>query len=163
MNWNQVIGNKVVSLETAQNIRSQWKDQKVVFTNGCFDIIHQGHLDYLAQSADHGSKLIVALNSDSSVKELKGPKRPILDQETRAIKMASFQFVDLVIIFSDPTPIDLILGLKPDVLTKGGDYALDEIVGAKEVLSWNGKVEIISFREGHSSSSIIAKIKGPSQ
>ena len=163
MTWNETIKSKVYpNASSAKADIERWKafNEKVVFTNGCFDILHLGHMDYLAKAADLGDRLIIGLNSDASVARLKGDSRPIIDQETRAIKLASLIFVDAVVLFSDETPLHTILTLQPDVLVKGGDYTLDTIVGAKEVLEKGGSVEVIPFIEGHSTSSIIQKIKG---
>jgi rfaE bifunctional protein nucleotidyltransferase chain/domain len=133
-------------------------NEKVVFTNGCFDILHLGHIDYLTKAADLGDRLIIAVNTDASVSALKGPSRPIIDEETRAMKLASLVFVDAVILFGEQTPLKLITEVKPNVLVKGGDYTIDTIVGASEVQDNGGEVEVIPFLEGHSTTSIINKI-----
>ncbi|MBK0382208.1 D-glycero-beta-D-manno-heptose 1-phosphate adenylyltransferase [Pedobacter sp. SD-b] len=137
-----------------------WKKEKqqLVFTNGCFDIMHLGHVDYLSKAADLGTKLIVGLNSDASTKNLKGPTRPICNQKSRAGLLAALFFVDAVILFDEQTPINLISRILPDVLVKGADYNIDQIVGAKEVLANGGEVKTISFLEGYSTSSIEQKI-----
>ncbi|MFW5820439.1 MAG: D-glycero-beta-D-manno-heptose 1-phosphate adenylyltransferase [Bacteroidota bacterium] len=132
---------------------------KVVFTNGCFDIIHRGHIEYLAKAADLGDHFVIGLNSDQSVRALKGPNRPVQTQESRASILASLFFVDYVIIFEEDTPANLIRLLQPDVLVKGGDYKAEEIVGFDTVTSKGGKVEIIDFVEGYSSTSILRKIR----
>ena len=132
---------------------------QIVFTNGCFDIIHQGHIEVLSKSADLGEKLIVGLNSDKSIKKLKGKNRPIKDEYSRAMLLASFNFVDAVILFSEDTPIKLIRGLKPDILAKGGDYKIEEIAGHKIIKETGGEVKLIPFVEGYSSTQIIKKIK----
>jgi rfaE bifunctional protein nucleotidyltransferase chain/domain len=134
--------------------------KKVVFTNGCFDIIHRGHNTYLLEAAELGNKLIVAVNSDESVRKLKGSNRPIVDEYSRALNLASHTYIDAVIIFDEDTPLNLINELQPDVLIKGGDYTLETIVGAKEVLSYGGQVEIIPFLEGYSTTNVIEKING---
>ncbi len=161
MNWLELINSKLYSDSTflAEEINT-WKgfNERVVFTNGCFDILHLGHIDYLAKAADLGDKLVIALNSDSSVRVLKGEGRPVIDERTRATKLASLVFVDAVVLFNQDTPLELIQELKPDVLVKGGDYTIETIVGAKEVLELGGKVEIIPFLEGHSTSAIIKRI-----
>ncbi len=138
-----------------------WKtsNQKLVFTNGCFDILHRGHIDYLDKTAALGDKLIVGLNTDSSVKTLKGEKRPFIDEKSRAILIASLEMVDAVILFSEKTPYDLINKIKPDVLTKGKDYEIEEIAGFDIVLEKGGKVETIELTEGFSTTSLIEKIK----
>ena len=132
--------------------------KKIVFTNGCFDIMHQGHNTYLLQAADYGNKLIVAVNSDASVQKLKGSKRPIIDQYSRALNLASHAYIDAVIIFDEDTPLQLIQDIKPHVLVKGGDYTEETIVGASEVKANGGEVIIIPFLTGYSSSAIIDKI-----
>lgn len=133
-------------------------DLKVVFTNGCFDILHVGHVRYLKQAKALGGKLVVGLNSDESVKRLKGEKRPLVSELERKEVLEALDCVDEVLIFSEDTPLELIKRLKPDILVKGGDYELKDIVGAKEVLSWGGEVKPLSFYEGFSSSNIIEKI-----
>ncbi len=141
-------------------ILHQWKidNEKIVFTNGCFDIMHLGHVDYLSKAADLGTKLIIGLNSDDSTTRLKGPTRPICNQLSRASILAAFFFVDAVIIFDAETPIQLINLIRPNVLVKGADYLIENIVGAKEVLNNNGEVKTISFLEGYSTSSIEQRI-----
>lgn len=162
MQWIQIIEDKIFSnrQELAKTV-NKWKmfNEKVVFTNGCFDILHLGHIDYLAKAASLGDRLVVALNTDSSVKKLKGEDRPIIDEHTRLFKMAAMSFVDAVILFDEETPLDLITELSPDVLVKGGDYVVETIVGAKEVLEKGGSVEIIPFVEGHSTSALVNKMK----
>ena len=131
----------------------------LVFTNGCFDIIHRGHVEYLLSARELGDFLIIGLNTNNSIRRLKGDKRPINTLEDRAIVLAALSFVDAVIPFDEATPLELIKLVKPDVLVKGADYEIDEIVGAKEVLSWGGKVERIQFLEGFSTSDLLNKIK----
>jgi rfaE bifunctional protein nucleotidyltransferase chain/domain len=140
-----------------------WKKdlEKVVFTNGCFDILHQGHIDYLSKSADKGNRLIVGLNSDESVRLLKGAWRPVVDQESRALLLASIVFVDAVVIFPEETPYDLISSILPDVLVKGDDYTIPEIAGFDVVLEHGGKVETIELTPGFSTSLLIEKLKHP--
>ena len=130
---------------------------KLVFTNGCFDLLHKGHLDLLSNAADFGDKLFVGLNSDSSVKEIKGVSRPIQNEKTRAQKLLELKYVNHVIIFEDLTPQKLIHTMSPDVLVKGGDYKKNEIVGAKHVISSGGVVKIIPLTPGFSTTSIIEK------
>lgn len=132
---------------------------KIVFTNGCFDILHHGHLDLLANAADKGNKLVLALNTDASVQRLKGPERPITHEQDRAFQAASLLCVDAVCMFDEDTPEVLIELLKPDVLVKGGDYTLDKIVGSSFILANGGSVEIIPFVTGYSTTSIIDRIK----
>jgi len=138
-----------------------WKKNgdKIVFTNGCFDLLHLGHLSYMLKAASLGTKLIIGLNSDSSVKRLKGDSRPINKENSRAIMLASLFFVDAVGIFSSDTPLELIQIVKPDVLVKGGDYQIENIVGAVEVLANGGIVQTIDFINGYSSTNLINKIK----
>ena len=133
------------------------KNFKLVFTNGCFDLLHKGHLDLLLNAAAFGDKLFVGLNSDTSVKKLKGDSRPIQNEKTRAIKLLELKYVDHVIIFEDLTPQNLIHTISPDVLVKGGDYTKNEIVGAKHVISFGGVVKIIPLTPGFSTTSIIEK------
>ena len=133
------------------------ENYKLVFTNGCFDLLHKGHLDLLLNAAAFGDKLLVGLNSDTSVKKLKGDSRPIQNEKTRAIKLLELKYVDHVIIFEDLTPQNLIHTISPDVLVKGGDYTKNEIVGAKHVISFGGVVKIIPLTPGFSTTSIIEK------
>lgn len=153
--------NKIVDINQAKDIRSSWKEnnEKVVFTNGCFDIVHLGHVDYLEQARAEGTKMILGLNTDISVKKLKGDERPINNEYTRARLLAAFEFIDMVILFGEDTPINLINTLLPDVLVKGADYSVENIVGAKEVLENGGEVKTITLVEGFSTSSIIEKIR----
>ena len=163
MIWNQLIKDKIFSTNTAltkQVTSWQLHNEKVVFTNGCFDILHLGHIDYLTKAADLGDRLIIAVNTDASVSSLKGPSRPIIDEETRAMKLASLVFVDAVILFGEETPLKLITEVRPNVLVKGGDYTIDTIVGASEVQDNGGEVVVIPFLEGHSTTSIVNKITG---
>jgi len=130
----------------------------IAFTNGCFDVLHQGHIASLSDAAREADILIVGLNSDTSAKRLKGPGRPINDQHARSIVMAALLMVDAVTLFDEDTPLDLINAIRPDVLVKGGDYALEQIVGAKEVLSWGGRVVINPIVPGFSTTGILEKI-----
>jgi rfaE bifunctional protein nucleotidyltransferase chain/domain len=150
--------DKIYSLDALLNKRKEWKDQKVVFTNGCFDILHLGHVDYLEKAAAKGDKLIVALNTDASVSQLKGPTRPVNNEQARARIIAALSFVDAVVLFSEDTPLSLIKQLKPDVLVKGSDYTIGNIVGANIVMENGGKVETIDLVEGYSTTNIINKI-----
>lgn len=159
--FHQQMNSKRKSLVDAEAILEKWKaeNQKIAFTNGCFDLLHPGHMDYLSKARDLGDILVVGLNSDQSVQRLKGPQRPIQNQDTRAMMLAALAFVDLIVLFDEDTPIQLIDTLKPDILIKGGDYSISTVVGAKEVLSNGGKVEIIPFLEGYSTTKLIEKIK----
>jgi len=132
--------------------------QSIVFTNGCFDILHKGHLDYLARAASFGNKLVVGVNTDASVKRLKGSQRPVVSQEDRLFALASLLVVDAVCLFEEDTPAALIEALQPDVLAKGGDYTIDTIVGARSVIDRGGTVEIIPFVNGYSTTLLIEKI-----
>jgi rfaE bifunctional protein nucleotidyltransferase chain/domain len=157
--WNKLQA-KVYTTDTLQSQIAEWRkdNQKIVFTNGCFDLLHLGHVDYLAKARDLGDKLIIGLNTDASVSRIKGPSRPIKDQNSRATILAAMEFVDAVIFFDEETPIDLITWVKPDVLVKGGDYTLEGIVGHEIVLEKGGEVKTIPFVEGYSSSKLIEKI-----
>jgi rfaE bifunctional protein nucleotidyltransferase chain/domain len=157
----QTIASKIYTLDALAKQCTQWKAQghKVVFTNGVFDLVHVGHLSYMAAAADLGQKLIIGLNSDASVKRLKGPSRPVNTQQSRAMMLAAMFFIDAVVIFDEDTPYNLITTLLPDVLVKGGDYTIDNIVGAPEVMANGGEVRTIEFVDGFSSTKIIEKIK----
>jgi rfaE bifunctional protein nucleotidyltransferase chain/domain len=160
--WQSILTEKI--FESNEKLAKQvmsWQihNEKVVFTNGCFDILHLGHIDYLAKAADLGDRLIIGVNTDSSVSSIKGPSRPIIDEVTRATKLAALLFVDAVILFGEDTPLILIEAVKPDVLVKGGDYTIDTIVGADAVLERGGTVDVIPFLPGHSTTAIIDKIK----
>ena len=135
------------------------ENKKIVFTNGCFDILHVGHVRYLSKAKKLGNILIVGLNSDKSVKKLKGDNRPINIFEDRATLLASLRFVDLVIIFEEKTPENLIKKIKPDILVKGGDYNIEDIVGYKTVIENGGEIKVLRFHDGYSSSNYINKLK----
>jgi len=137
----------------------QTKGEKIVFTNGCFDIIHVGHIRLLQQARSLGDKLIIAINTDDSVRQLKGNNRPILREQERAEMLAALACVDYVTFFSEPDPLKIILMLRPDILIKGADYTLDEIVGKKEVLAYGGKVYAIPLTPGYSTTALIDKLK----
>ena len=155
------IKSKIYSLSDLKIQSDKWKGKgkKIVFTNGCFDLVHRGHIEVLANTADLGEKLIIGLNSDSSIKDLKGENRPIMDEISRAILLASLQFVDAVVFFSEETPYKLIETLGPDVLAKGGDYKVTEIAGNEVVLENGGEVILVPFIDGFSSTNIVEKIK----
>jgi len=155
------IANKIMTIEQAKAFMQACKTigKTVAFTNGCFDILHPGHLFSLAQTANEADYLLVGLNSDASVKKLKGPERPINNTESRASILANLVLVDVVVVFEEDTPLELIQTLLPDVLVKGGDYTIDTIVGAKEVIANGGKVIINPIVEGFSTTNIIEKIK----
>ena len=139
-------------------VRMRFKNKKIVFTNGCFDILHPGHIVYLSKAADSGDVLIIGLNSDASVRKLKGKDRPVMDQDSRALLLASLCFVSGVVLFDEDTPYSLIRLIQPDVLVKGSDYRPEEIVGYDIVKARGGEVLTIDFVEGYSSSSIHRKI-----
>ena len=155
------IKDKIFELDSLKNQVLAWKKNgyKVVFTNGCFDIIHQGHIEVLSKSSDLGEKLIVGLNSDVSIQKLKGKDRPIINENSRSITLAALSFVDAVVLFSEETPINLISNLSPDVLAKGGDYEVKKIVGHEIVQKNGGEVILVPFVNGFSSTNIINKIK----
>lgn len=139
-----------------------WQAQgdRIVFTNGCFDILHVGHVDYLEKARALGDRLVLGLNTDVSIRGLKGPERPVVGELDRAAVIASLQAVDMVVLFEEETPINLIKSLRPQVLVKGGDYTLETIVGSMFVLDLGGEVKTIPFVEGKSTSLLIKKIQG---
>jgi len=154
------ISEKIYTLPGIVQKTKEWKKEgkKVVFTNGVFDLLHKGHIFSLSQAAKQGDVLIIGLNADSSVKRLKGESRPINDQDARALLLASLLMVDAVVIFEEDTPLKLITSVLPDVLVKGGDYTVDEIAGAKEVIANGGKVVINPILDGFSTTAIINAI-----
>jgi len=157
----EAMAKKILTVAEAQKMIQAWKliGKTISFTNGCFDILHPGHIFSLGQAAKEADYLIVGLNSDASVQRLKGPTRPVNTTESRAIILANLTIVDMVVVFEEDTPLELIKALLPDVLVKGGDYTIDQIVGAKEVVAAGGKVIINSIVEGFSTTNIIDKIK----
>ena len=156
----QGVIHKIFTIEKLLQQVTIWRMQnkKIVFTNGVFDIIHEGHIASLTEAASFADVLIVGVNADISVKKLKGPTRPINDQNARALVLASLLQTDAVIIFEEETPLELIKKLHPDVLTKGGDYKIDQIAGAKEVIAAGGEVKIASMLPGISTTGIIASM-----
>lgn len=154
------IKRRIIPAEEAGGIftPSFRKRHLIVFTNGCFDLLHRGHVYYLSKAGEMGDVMVVGLNSDDSVRRLKGTGRPLNPQQARAEVLASLAFVDYVIIFQEDTPLNLILEVRPHVLVKGGDYSAGDVVGYKEVISWNGRVEIVPLLEGYSTSSMIARL-----
>jgi D-beta-D-heptose 7-phosphate kinase/D-beta-D-heptose 1-phosphate adenosyltransferase len=152
--------DKICSLDTLTNRVRQWKAQKhsIVFTNGCFDLLHTGHVTYLEAARKTGDKLILGLNTDRSVSALKGPTRPVIQEADRARVLAALESVDAVILFDEDTPLKLIDAIRPDVMVKGSDYTEDQVVGGKEVKSWGGKVALIDIVPGRSTSGIIEKL-----
>jgi D-beta-D-heptose 7-phosphate kinase/D-beta-D-heptose 1-phosphate adenosyltransferase len=161
MRFVEGIPNKIMTIEQAKARISAWKvlGKTVAFTNGCFDILHPGHLYSIGQAAKEADYLIVGLNSDASIKRLKGPERPINSTDSRALVLANLVLVDAVVVFEQDTPYELITALLPDVLVKGGDYTIETIVGAKEVIANGGKVIINPIVDGFSTTNIIEKIK----
>jgi D-glycero-beta-D-manno-heptose 1-phosphate adenylyltransferase len=159
--WEVVCSKIHNSTQQLEKTLNYWrlKDQKIVFTNGCFDILHRGHVRYLAETASLGNRLIIGLNSDESVRKLKGVHRPIQDEESRAMILASLHVVDAVIIFGEDTPEQLIKIVNPDFLVKGGDWAIESIAGAGFVQSQGGQVLSIPFTYGFSTTQIEQKIK----
>jgi len=151
--------DKVVSRTELLTRAALWKanGERVVFTNGCFDLLHVGHITLLEQARRFGHRVVVGINSDASVSGLKGPNRPIVGERERSRVLAALAAVDAVVVFDEPTPLELIVALRPDVLVKGGDYNLDTVVGAKEMLAWGGQVKIVPLVEGFSTTRLIAK------
>ncbi|MDE5419253.1 D-glycero-beta-D-manno-heptose 1-phosphate adenylyltransferase [Labilibaculum sp. DW002] len=161
MNKLDIIKNKIFSnKEDAYKLLQTWrfKEEKIVFTNGCFDIVHRGHLEYLAEASNLGHKLVMGLNTDASVQRLKGPNRPINDEYSRALLLASLGFIDMVVFFDEETPYDLIKFIQPDILVKGSDYNAEDIVGYDIVKAKGGEIITLDFIEGFSSTGIINKI-----
>jgi D-glycero-beta-D-manno-heptose 1-phosphate adenylyltransferase len=153
--------DKIISREQLPDLLARWRQeqQRVVFTNGCFDLLHLGHVDYLEKARQLGDKLILGLNSDASMRRLKGPSRPLQDEMSRSRIMASLLFIDAVVIFDEDTPYELIRQVSPDILVKGDDYTIQTIVGHDLVLQRGGEVKTISLVKGYSTSGIIEKIK----
>jgi len=156
MSYRQKIKSKILNSSQLDELVANWKkaEERIVFTNGCFDIIHQGHIDYLSKARDLGTKLIIGVNTDRSVSALKGSHRPIQDGYSRMTILAAMEFVDAVILFDEDTPINLISRVIPNVLVKGSDYKAEDIVGYDVVVSNGGKVETLDFLEGFSTSAI---------
>jgi D-beta-D-heptose 7-phosphate kinase/D-beta-D-heptose 1-phosphate adenosyltransferase len=154
--------DKVVTREELVQRVASWRanGECVVFTNGCFDLLHIGHITLMEQARRFGDRLIVAINSDTSARGLKGPSRPIVGERERARVLAALAAVDAVVVFGEPTPLELIVATRPDVIVKGGDYGVDTVVGAKEVMSWGGQVKIVPTVEGYSTTGLIAKGAG---
>jgi rfaE bifunctional protein nucleotidyltransferase chain/domain len=156
----EIIESKIFKRDDLVRRVSQLRflSKTIVFTNGIFDLIHQGHIHSLSQAAKEGNFLIVGINSDASTKKLKGNSRPVNDEQSRALVVASLLMVDAAVIFEEDTPLELIKSIMPDVLVKGGDYTVEQIAGAKEVMANGGRVVINEIKEGFSTSSIINKI-----
>ena len=159
MNHLEKIQNKILNKDNL----AEWvaecraKGSKIVFSNGCFDILHRGHVEYLAKAADFGDEMLIGLNTDASVKRLKGPSRPINDEYARAIVLAGLEFVNAVVLFDEDTPYNLIKAVQPDVLVKGSDYKPEDIVGYDIVTAKGGRVETIDFVDGYSTTRTIEK------
>ena len=155
------LSDKILSNSKILEKVNEWKveGKSIVFTNGCFDILHKGHLEILTTSASFGDILVVGINTDNSVKRLKGPLRPVNDENFRSTMLASLQYIDAVILFDEETPLNLINTLEPDVLVKGGDYTVEQIVGAETVLQKGGEVKIVPIVKGFSTTKIIETIQ----
>jgi rfaE bifunctional protein nucleotidyltransferase chain/domain len=160
MRLAQIIPQKIYDLPGLQHQIRRWRllSKTIAFTNGCFDILHQGHISSLSDAAREADILIVGLNSDASTRRLKGPQRPINNEQARATVLAALLMVDAVILFEEDTPLNLITTVSPDVLVKGGDYTIDQIVGAKEVMAAGGRVVINPIVPGFSTTGLIDKI-----
>lgn len=155
------IDKKIFTLPKLLAQIASWRvtDKTIAFTNGCFDILHEGHIFSLSQAAREADYLIVGVNSDSSTKKLKGPERPINHEHSRALLLASLAIIDAVVVFDEDTPFELITAIQPDVLVKGGDYTIEQIVGSREVIANGGRVVINPIVEGFSTTGIIEQIK----
>lgn len=161
MDYLAFITNKIVEdRDDFRNTLSQWRfqNEKIVFTNGCFDILHRGHIEYLAQAASFGTKLVIGLNTDASVKRLKGETRPVNNQQARAILLSSLIFSDKIVFFDEDTPLELIRFVQPDILVKGADCKPEEIVGYDIVKAKGGEVVTIDLTQGYSTTSILSKL-----
>jgi D-beta-D-heptose 7-phosphate kinase/D-beta-D-heptose 1-phosphate adenosyltransferase len=157
----QAIPDKIMTLPQLQAVVAAWRvtGQTIAFTNGVFDLLHEGHIFSLSQAAAEASRLVVAINTDASVKRLKGPDRPLNNEQARALVMASLVMVDAVILFEEDTPLELVKAILPDVIVKGGDYTVEQIAGAAEVLAHGGRVVINPLIPGVSTTSLIAKMR----
>lgn len=160
MNHIERIYDKVLDDKSLDKILNDWREagKSIVFSNGCFDILHRGHVEYLSKAADLGDILIIGLNTDASVKRLKGPSRPVNDEKSRAVVLAALQFVDAVVFFEEDTPYNLIKLVQPDVLVKGNDYKVEDIVGYDVVTNKGGEVVTVELVEGFSTTNIISKL-----
>ncbi|MDX5422561.1 MAG: D-glycero-beta-D-manno-heptose 1-phosphate adenylyltransferase [Hymenobacteraceae bacterium] len=153
--------DKIFTLPQLQERLQEWKaqGQKIVFTNGCFDLLHLGHVDYLEKARQLGDKLVLGLNTDASISRIKGPSRPLQDEMSRARIMASLLFIDAVVLFDDDTPLELIKAVQPDILVKGDDYAVEQIVGHEVVEARGGEVKTVPLVKGYSTTNIVKKIE----
>jgi len=156
-----ISSDKIFSLPQIQEQVQQWRAPgfKIVFTNGCFDLLHLGHVDYLEKAKQLGDKLVLGLNTDASISRIKGPSRPLQDEMSRARIMASLLFIDAVVLFDDDTPLKLIEAIQPDILVKGDDYAVQQIVGHEVVTARGGEVKTVPLVKGYSTTNIVNKIK----
>jgi rfaE bifunctional protein nucleotidyltransferase chain/domain len=154
------MAGKLIKLAELKRLRRKWRREKkrVVFTNGCFDLLHPGHVRYLSKARSFGDLLVVGLNSDRSVRRLKGASRPVMDQASRAEILCALWFVDYVVIFEEDTPLKLIEEIEPEVLVKGADWPLSRIVGAEQVLKSGGEVRRVRLARGYSTSALVRKI-----
>lgn len=161
MRRSDLIQQKIIALPALLQLATRWRmsGKRIAFTNGVFDILHRGHIFSLSAAAQEADYLVVGLNADASVKRLKGESRPVNDQEARALVLASLVIVDAVVLFEEDTPLELIKALLPDVLMKGGDYTIDQVAGAKEVIANGGRVVINPVLEGFSTTNIIQRSK----
>lgn len=161
MDYLNFLSKKIIKdQQELKFVLAEWrfKEQKIVFTNGCFDILHKGHIEYLAKAASLGTKLLVGLNSDASVRRLKGEKRPVNDENARALLLAALVFVDKIILFEEDTPLELIRAVEPDILVKGKDYRPEQIVGYDVVKAKGGEIITIDLTEGFSTTGILSKL-----
>ncbi|WP_242926334.1 D-glycero-beta-D-manno-heptose 1-phosphate adenylyltransferase [Pontibacter vulgaris] len=153
--------DKILSVSQLQEQVNTWQNQgqKIVFTNGCFDLLHLGHVDYLEKARQLGDKLVLGLNTDASISRIKGPNRPLQDEMSRARVMASLLFVDAVVLFDEDTPLQLIQAIQPDILVKGDDYSIETIVGHEVVMAKGGEVKTVPLVKGYSTTNIVNKIE----
>lgn len=161
MNNLEIISSKIFTPENLLRQCEIWrfKGKKIVFSNGCFDILHLGHIEYLAKSRDFGDVLVIGLNSDRSVRSIKGPGRPVNNERSRAMALAALSFVTVVVLFDEDTPLELIRMIQPDILVKGKDYAPDQIVGADLVTARGGEIRTVELTEGYSTTTLLEKIR----
>lgn len=161
MKYPEQSKDKIFSFDGLQHQVKRWRllSKNIVFTNGCFDILHEGHLALLSQAAACGDILVVGVNTDSSVGKLKGANRPVHNEQFRAKMLAALTMVDAVVLFDEPTPLELIRMIGPDILVKGGDYTVEQVVGAEDVIKDGGEVKIVPLIKGYSTTSLIQKIQ----
>lgn len=161
MNKLSKVQSKIQTEESLNDLLSQWEEQnkKIVFTNGCFDILHRGHIEYLSKAADLGDVLFIGVNTDASVSKLKGESRPLQDEYSRLMILGALEFVDALILFDEETPLELIRKVQPHILVKGADYKPEDIVGYDIVKARGGEIKTIEFLPGYSTSAIEQKIK----